>query len=415
MVALPSKFWVRIVGIAFLMAATGLFSLGCGSKANLKPAHDQGTQSLTTSGASAHNTLSQWIDRSQNSDTDSAMPAAAEDCAMIYDPLEHRVVLFGGKNDEDVNLSEVWALDLVTHVWQKIAVEGESPPPSEDHSVIYDPLSHRMIVYGGENGPTTNSLWSFDLKSHNWRDMTDSTVQRREDHTANFDSRGKRMLVFGGRDRDRINLYELWAMDLDPSSAIFESWQNLTVEENHTPGRYDHVAVYDSLKDRLVIYGGYDKENKECFGDTWAFYFSPSSHAVGKWKQIKTKKSHPPKRRRAAAVYDAARNWFIVCGGFGEEGYLNDAWAFDLTYDAWLNLTPGPPPRIDHQAIYDPRSQRMIIYGGDARLSEKFHDVWELAIYPYPKLDQMLKVAGAKLKKLEQQRVDEAQDESETN
>jgi hypothetical protein len=415
MVAFSKKIWIRIVGITFLAATTGFFCLGCGSRASTQPVHAEDAQPLGTVGASNYNTLSQWIDRSQNSETGSAMPAAAEDCAMIYDPLEHRIVLFGGKNDEDVNLSEVWELALTTHVWKKIEVEGESPPASEDHSVIYDPLNQRMIVYGGENGPTTNSLWSFDLKAHRWRDMTDSTVQRREDHTANFDSRSKRMLVFGGRDRERINLHELWAMDLDPRSPAFEKWQNLTVEENHAPGRYDHVAVYDSLKNRLVIYGGYDKDNKECLGDTWAFYFSPFPNVAGKWKQVKTQKSHPPKRRRAAAVYDATRNWFVVCGGFGEEGYLNDVWAFDLTYDVWLDLTPGPPPRIDHQAVYDPRAQRMIVYGGDARLSEKFHDVWELSIYPYPKLDQMLKVAGAKLKKFGQQRGDEAQDESEKN
>ncbi|MGH7452430.1 MAG: kelch repeat-containing protein, partial [bacterium] len=83
-------------------------------------------------------TLSQWFDRTPTISPSSAWPTVAEDCAMIYDPAKHRIVLFGGKNDDNQNLNEVWTFDLARNAWQKIAVEGESPPPSEDHAVIYD-------------------------------------------------------------------------------------------------------------------------------------------------------------------------------------------------------------------------------------------------------------------------------------
>jgi len=341
------------------------------------------------------NRLSEWLDRTPAS----MLPAAGEDCAMIYDPAQHRIVLFGGKDDENENLSGMWALDLAKNIWQKITVAGESPPASEDHAMIYDPLGHRMILHGGEDGFTTNKIWAFDLNAQRWRNMTDSTGPAREDHTAIFDSFGMRMIIFGGRNNsahyDDTNIYEIWALDLHPASRTFEKWRNLTVENNHAPGRSDHVAVYDEKKNRMIIYGGWDKDQKELFGDTWAFNFPALPYAPGKWKQIKTRKSHPPKRRHAASVYDASRNWFIVFGGLGEEGYLNDVWAFELDADVWINITPGPQPRLDHQAIYDPRSQRMLIYGGDARLKGKFHDIWELQIQPNLPLDLLLKEAGA--------------------
>jgi hypothetical protein len=342
------------------------------------------------------NTLSQWFDRTPTISPSPAWPSVAEDCAMIYDPVKHRIVLFGGKNDDNQNVNDVWAFDLEQNAWQKIAVGGESPPPSEDHVGIYDPIGYRMIVHGGEDGSPWNNTWSFDLAAHRWRDMTDSTAPAREDHTAIFDGHGKRMVIFGGRDYYNDKIYEIRALDLDPGSPTFEKWQNLTVEKKHPEGRYDHVAVFDSLKNRMIIYGGWDKEKKEYLDDTWAFYFAPldSGETTGYWEKIKAKKSHPPKRRHAVGAYDSARNWFIICGGFGDEGYLNDVWAFDLTNEVWMNITPGPQPRIDHQAIYEPRSGRLILYGGDARLRTKFHDFWELEIQPGVSLDPLRPKAG---------------------
>jgi hypothetical protein len=146
----------------------------------------------------------------------------------------------------------------------------------------------------------------------------------------------------------------------------------------------------------MVIYGGWDNDQNEYLGDTWAFYFAVPPDTAGHWRRIKTSKSHPPRRRHAVGVYDSARDWFVIFGGFGEEGFLNDVWAFDLNEDLWINITPGPQPRMDHQAIYDPQSRRMIIYGGDAVLEGKFHDLWELQIQPDLPLKQLYRGAGAK-------------------
>jgi N-acetylneuraminic acid mutarotase len=374
---------------------------GCAGGKKIKSTSETATEPVSpastteTNGRTSH-ALSQWLDRKPSASQSPHLPAAGEDCGMIYDPVQHRIVLFGGKDDKNRNLNEVWAFDLTKNIWQKIEVEGESPPESEDHVALYDPISYRMILHGGEKARTTNKIWSFDLKTQHWRNMTDSTAPVREDHTAIFDSRGKRMIIFGGRDNNFVT-YETEAFDLDSNSPTFEQWQDLTVTDKHPLERCDHVAVYDSMRNRMIIYGGWNKEEKIYLGDTWAFYFATPPHTLGHWAQIKTKASHPPKRRHAASVYDSARNWFIIFGGFGEEGYLNDVWALDLNLDVWINITPGPQPRIDHQAIYDPQSRRMIIYGGDARIQGKFHDLWELQIQPDLPIELLLKATGEKI------------------
>ena len=371
---------------------------GCAQKTKFQSPTPVVAESQTTVLPRHGSSASQWIDRTATLAPDAAVPAAGEDCAMIYDPVQHRIILFGGKNNTNQNLNETWALDLAQNIWQKLATTGEPPPASEDHTVIYDPLGQRMILQGGEDGLTTNKLWALDLRTQQWRNMTDSTAPAREDHSAIYDSFSKRMVIFGGQQNDghfvRTNLNDLWALNLDPTSPYFEQWQSLTSKDNLPPGRSNHVAVYDERKNRMVIYGGWDKDQKVSFDDTWAFYFPKISYAPGRWRQLKTRQSYPPARRHATGVYDATRNWLLIFGGFGREGYLNDVWALDLEYDVWLNLTPGPQPRLDHQAIFDPRSQRLIIYGGDAKLGNKFHDLWELQIQPNLPLELMRKEAG---------------------
>jgi hypothetical protein len=68
-------------------------------------------------------------------------------------------------------------------------------------------------------------------------------------------------------------------------------------------------------------------------------------------------------------------------------------WAFDLDADIWINVTPGPQPRIDHHIAYNPMLHGIMLYGGDARLGPKFHDVWELRIDPDLQREALLRAA----------------------
>ena len=343
--------------------------------------------------ASAPATLSAtWVNRTPaGAKTGVNQPAGSEDGSLIFDPVRGRVLLNGGKDDADLSTKETWAFDSSARTWEKIATPGKTPPASEDHTTIYDPNGHRMIVFGGENGPTTNKLWALDLKTNVWREMTNPQVPRRESHTAVYDSRGKRMVIFGGIDRLVPDLREIWAMDLDPASPTFEKWQNLTVAEGQPAGRIDHAAVYDPVKNRMVFYGGWTKVRQGLFGDTWAFYFADTPGGTGRWERIDVGTAGPPPRRHAVGVYDPDRNLFLLFGGLGSNKNvpLNDMWAFDLTKDVWMKVvTPGPAPapRIDHQATYDAGLHGLLLYGGDAMLdmdnAPKLHDVWELVLPP---------------------------------
>ncbi len=106
--------------------------------------------------------LSQWVDLTAVANRDT-FPPAAEDATLIYDSAEKRVILFGGKNDVDENLNQVWVLDLNDYSWHRVKTHGKAPAPSEDHVCVYDPVNQQMLLHGGEDGNTHDILWSIDL------------------------------------------------------------------------------------------------------------------------------------------------------------------------------------------------------------------------------------------------------------
>jgi hypothetical protein len=107
------------------------------------------------------------------------------------------------------------------------------------------------------------------------------------------------MMVFGGVNGNSI-LGDMWALSMAGSPA----WSALTPSGS---GRYGHTAIYDPVRDRMVVFGGF----------------------------------------------------------YGGSGQLNDVQALSLAGSpAWSVLPSAPSARAWHTAIYDPMRDRMVVFGG---------------------------------------------------
>src|SRR5437762_3134634 len=102
-----------------------------------------------------------WSAPGQNS----PRPAARYYASAIYDPVRHRLVLFGGaRNISNGNVNEVWTLSLDTMTWAQLTPSGTPPAERHGHGAIYDPVRDRMIVFGGVAGGTHFSdTWALTL------------------------------------------------------------------------------------------------------------------------------------------------------------------------------------------------------------------------------------------------------------
>ena len=193
----------------------------------------------------------------------------------VYDSANQQMIVYGG-NDGAGELSDVRVLSLPTSfpfAWSTPVVPP-GPIARSQQASIMDPLRSRMAVFGGEDNDATidgstlsNETWAFDPGTMTWTPFFFSgTPSFRSGHSAVYDAANQRMVTLGGTiaTSPSVSLTnELWGLRLDATT----SWSILDTGTGPA-ARYGHSAVYDSVFNRMIIFGGFDK-NSLTINDLW--------------------------------------------------------------------------------------------------------------------------------------------------
>lgn len=252
------------------------------------------------------------------------------------------------------------------------------------HQAIYDPVGDRLVVYGGRTSYSlVRGLFFYDLASGQWtRVEVPDPPGPRFLHTMVYDADDHRAVVFGGR-LGTTSLNDVWTLSLDGDPA----WSPIETPSPPPSPRYAHTAVYDARRDRMIVYGGLDADP----GDLWALSLGPTPD----WQRLQPAGEAPKPRTNAAAAYDPVRDRMILIGGtvHAYEEYIDDSWALDLSDGLrWEQIAPagvlGPYGRFGHSVVYDPESDRILLYGGATvtphdslkRWTLNYRELWELPL-----------------------------------
>ncbi len=249
-------------------------------------------------------------------------------------------------------------------------------------SFVVDRAHGRAIAYGGTdwNGNyVINSFWQYAFTSpQGWNGINTGGIPppSRTSHVAVWDDKHDRMLVIGGRDENGSNTNTVFALQ---DSADFMNWQQLAPTGTPPTPRIYSTGIYDPVGDRVLLYGGLDANNFRA--DLRQLSLTPSPA----WTTLVTT-GGPSGRGGASAIYDEPRHRMILFGGADSVtgNYMNDAWALNLPALTWTHLLPsGTPPigRWRHNAVYDSRRSRMLVFGGRGTEGDSA-DVWELTLAP---------------------------------
>ena len=315
-------------------------------------------------------------------------PAGLYMAGSAYDPVRKRLIVFGGANEAGPR-NETWALSLTGNaVWTQLLPAGNPPPARENLSMIYDSARDRVVIFGGYDGTNRyRDVWALTLSgTPTWTDITPpggvlTGPTARYYHTAIYDPLRDRMIVLGGYDSFYLN--DVWSLPFAGTPA----WTQLIPAGTTLTAFVNHTSIYDPVRDRMLTFGGYDGTNRH--NETYAL----SLGATPAWSLIATAGAIPPPIVGMGGVYDSAHDRLVCFGGYDAVNYYeSQTWGLTLsgtpTWTVLAGIGTGPGGRSNGQVIYDPNGDRLIAsegtYGPNGLIYQSYDDHWALSLGASP-------------------------------
>jgi hypothetical protein len=261
--------------------------------------------------------------------------------------------------------------EVAPPTWFQLAPTGSSPVARYNPSAAYDSANHRMIVFGGSD-------WTGDLNDtwllvnadgqHGapaWYQLATAGAPPAGYYsTGMYDPNSNRMIVFGGAGTD------VWVLtNANATGTTQPTWTKLktsaTISNLPTILTDWEKCTYDPVRNVMMVY--------DSTAGVWVLTHANGLGGTPTWTLLTIPGTGPSGRAAFTTVYDPASNRMIVFGGGGGGVDFNDMWALTNANGqsgspAWIPLPAGtatlPAPRSGHTAVYDPASDSMTIFGG---------------------------------------------------
>jgi hypothetical protein len=223
-------------------------------------------------------TPSPWTNLTLNLTT---APSPREGAEMAYDPIDGRVLLFGGLL-HNRTASDTW--EFANGTWTNLTPYLPlSPPGRYKGGLVFDSEDNEMILFGGHSGPTyRNDTWAFNGSAWN---QVFSTVSPgpREDVAIADDMGDHYVLMFGGEAPSGLLNNDTWTF----SGGQWTNQTNLVSAP--PPPREAGGLTYDGSDHYVLLFSG-KHGTSGLLWDTWTF-------SAGLWANLTTRLlvQHPPR------------------------------------------------------------------------------------------------------------------------
>lgn len=296
-----------------------------------------------------------------------AAPEPRRDGEAIYDPVGKRIILFGGNSNEGLK-NDTWAFDLATRSWTKLNTVGTPPSGRFGFDAVYDPTGHQMVIYSGQGAGFFNDTWTLNLTTLEWKDVSpaaDSARPKKRYGSAGvFDPVTRSLVSFAGFTSEAGRFQDTQSFGL-----AGKAWTDWTPAGSKPQVRCLLTGAFDKTSRRMIIYGG---QRSGALDDIWSFDL-----ASRQWTDL-TPAVRPPGRFWSTSFVNSEGR-FMIFGG-GGAGNFNDTWEFDLNSRQWtqLQITNPPEQRNGMMGVYIDGEDRFIVFGGTGN-NGNLNDVWELS------------------------------------
>lgn len=285
-----------------------------------------------------------------------SVPGPRVGSAMVYDPEDHGVLMFGGStvaptadgHNPSVTLGDTWLWS--GHSWRPLNVDG--PPARSGAMVAYDSVRHVVVLFGGAGpggigqGQYFQDTWTWDGSQWHLQNPAHQPNPRMRAAMA-FDERHGVTVMFGG-EGETTTYDATWTWDgidwtlLNPATS---------------PGaRHFTSMTYDGARGVMVLFGGSLPGSR--LNDTWTW-------DGNNW----TRQSTPAPRASGFSqlVYDEAAKQVVAYVYYALDNH--PVAEYTMTWDGkgWADRTTktDPSPRADTALAYDDAAGETVLYGGD--------------------------------------------------
>ncbi len=181
----------------------------------------------------------------------------------------------------------------------------------------------------------------------------------------------EKVVLFGGStpadsSRRRTFLNDVWEWDTNRWMPVYPA--------NAPQGRSSHAMVWDSVNDRILVFGGIrgfdDKSVALVLDDTVALEGDV-------WRDLNPP-AKPSARQAHGFAFDRVRNRFIIYGGYNENTQaIYDTWEFDGT--TWTRIAESGPTIDNPLMVYDPARNETLLLGvtNDAVVADRKTEMYK--------------------------------------
>ncbi|MFX1252441.1 MAG: Kelch repeat-containing protein [Promethearchaeota archaeon] len=312
---------------------------------------------------------------SLNTSKFSIKPTQRTSHKMVYDPVNQKVILFGGIENSDLFIfaDDMWIYDYSTNTWAELD-PTTNPSPRINPSWVYNSDNQSMFLFGGMDSLGRKAdTWLFNYSDTQWIQIfPEASPPARDSHSMIYDPVNQKVILFGGYGASLYKmLNDTWAYDYTTNT-----WTELTPAISPS-ARYGHTMIYDNASQKGILFGGHswDDDNQLWIfhNDTWTY-----DYATNTWTEL-IPHFYPSARYWHSMTYDSVSKKVILFGGIGDpDNKLNDTWIYDYLSNEWVQDPSEvyPSGRFGHDMVFDSANQKIILFGGRDSSGTILNDTW---------------------------------------